>query len=148
MNPELYYAIDKEGISDDDPLRFINQAIAKGIQPLAKVWDTILKADSAVKTQNPDTTSAVLKVPSDVQLDLTELSDLIATTLMVLGNANVQTVQLRKDFMKPYLHYDYHELLQHSNQLTEFLFGQGQASHQETTWQEETNKKRYKMQEG
>ena len=51
------------------------------------------------------------------------MHDQLALALMILGNANVQVAQLCHDHFKLYVHYDYHELLRHTNALGENIFG-------------------------
>ena len=38
---------------------------------------------------------------------------------MIIDNANAQTVQLRTDNFKPFIHYNYHKLLSHDTWLVQ-----------------------------
>ena len=124
INAELYYAIASDGVQQDKPLSYIGQAITKGCQPLADLWNTLVDADVKYKDANntPDK-DTVLTVFPGLTLNLTKLHDQLSLALMILGNANVQVAQLRRDHFKPYVHYDYHELLRHTNALGENIFG-------------------------
>ena len=94
VNPELYFVISKEGISQDIPLKFVNQALAKGLQPLITAWSKIIEAENAIKDANEGTKEAVISVLDGVPLNLTSLQELLTLSLMILGNANVQTVHI------------------------------------------------------
>ena len=123
INPELSRAIAKQGVELDKPLSYINLAIAKGCQPLISAWSTIAVAVSKFRDEKGKDTPAVFAIGENNSLDLDAIQDLVTTALMVLGNANQQTAQYRRDQFKPFLHYDYHELLHHAHPLTTQLFG-------------------------
>ena len=125
INAELYYAIAGDGIQQDRPVSYIGQAVAKGCQPLASLWSELVSIDMKVKDSKGTnvTEDTVLKINDDLSVNISKLHDQLSLALMILGNANVQIAQLRRDNFKQYVHYDYHELLRHTNPLGENIFG-------------------------
>ena len=95
INAELYYAIASEGVQQDKPLSYIGQAITKGCQPLASLWNTLIDMDIKCKDSKKMDKDTVLEVIPGLELNLTKLDDQVALALMILGNANVQVTQLR-----------------------------------------------------
>ena len=125
INAELYYAIAGDGIQQDRPVSYLGQAVAKGCQPLASLWSELVSIDMQVKDSKGTnvTEDTVLKINDDLSVNISKLHDQLSLALMILGNANVQIAQLRRDNFKQYVHYNYHELLHHTNPLGENIFG-------------------------
>ena len=123
INAELYYAIASEGIQKDRPLSYVGQAIAKGCQPLAQLWSDLVAIDTKVKDATKTTDDTVAELMDGVTVNISQLHDKLTLALMIIGNANVQVAQLRRDHFKQYIHYDYHELLRHTNPIGENIFG-------------------------
>ena len=90
---------------------------------MISAWNTAVEADTKFLEANKEHKSTKIKITEDLSINITELADLLALALMILGNANVQTAQFRWENFQYYLHYDYHDLLRFNNPITEFLFG-------------------------
>ena len=123
INAELYYAISSDGIHKDKPLSYIGQVLAKGSQPLVSLWSALVTADVKVKDAKGTKEDTILEILDGCTINISQMHDQLALALMIIGNANVQIAQMRRDNFKPYVHYDYHELLRHSNPLGDNIFG-------------------------
>ena len=117
VNTELYYAIHKDGIETDRSLQYISTAIAKGAQPLTSAWANIFAADAAFCDANLTQGETVLQVTPELSVNLSQIREMLSTSLMLIGSANMQLAQCHQFGFKYYLHYDYHGLLHHSNKL-------------------------------
>ena len=123
INAELYYAIASEGVHQDKALSYVGQALAKAAQPLAIMWSSLVNLDVKGKDAKKVTDDTVIEITPDLTVNISKLHDQLSLSLMILGNANVQVAQMRRDHFKPFVDYDYHELLRHTNPLGEHFWG-------------------------
>ena len=101
----------------------MGQAIAKGCQPLALLWNQLVDLDVKYKDKMKTTDDTIIEFWEGETINISKMHDQLTLALMILGNSNVQVAQLRLDHFKLYVHYDYHELLSHTNGPGENIFG-------------------------
>ena len=121
INEEVYRSIlHTPAPGKDLPSRFVHNAFMKAAQPVAVVWATLIRLETFCKT-NDEPLDITLE--DGATINFQELRKLLDQSLRLLGIANSQMVQVRKDILKPFLNDDFKKLCRPHIPFTEFLFG-------------------------
>ena len=100
--------------------RFIHNAFMKASQLLTFVWAQIIQLETFCKKQEQP---MVLNLENGISLDFVEIHKSLDQSLHLLGIANSQMVQLRKDILKPFLNDDFKKLCCPHIPFSQWMFG-------------------------
>ena len=59
IEEDLYHAIAPLGKALDTPFRYVQNALGKGLQPLATVWYKVIKCQPTLQKINPDENTTI-----------------------------------------------------------------------------------------
>ena len=111
----------------DEPLKFIANVVAKAGQPLATVWNELLKIETNLRISQGVPEDMDVPVSIDISdntsVDITCLVEILDKSLKILGMATSQIVQKRRWDLKYKLAPDCKDLAKKSQPFTSFVFG-------------------------
>ena len=121
INEEVYRSILHTSAPGKDlSHRFVHNAFMKAAQPVAAVWASIIRIESHCKKAED---RCVLNMEEGPPIDFHLLRKDLDQALRLLGIANSQMVQLRKEVLKPFLNDDFKKLCRPHIPFTQWMFG-------------------------
>ena len=122
IKEELFQAISPRGKIVDARYRYIQNALAKGCQPIAMVWAKIIQAFTALQRYRKDKNPFLMVTP-DLSLDLNQLKAELDLGLRLLGTANLQLGLRRRLTLKSHLSPGFKRLCEQHLPISQFMFG-------------------------
>ena len=127
VNPEIYLRMTEKERKKDEPMKYIQNAVAKAAMPLSEAWNVLLLLEDNIRSgatpKMTDEEDVVVQLSDEYSLNITNTVRKLDSSLKILGIATSQIVQKRRLDLKYKLAYDCKGLAKRSRPFTDFLFG-------------------------
>ena len=122
IEEEIFHALSQRGRAVDARYHFIQNALMKGCQPIANVWQKIITGITHLQRHRQDDNPFLVITP-DFSLDINQIKAELDLGLRLLGMANSQLALRRRLTMKRYLAPGFKRLCDEHNDINQWMFG-------------------------
>ena len=122
MEEEVFHALNPRGRAFDAKYRFIQNALMKGIQPIAIVWSKVINAITSLQSYRGDDNPFLMIMPK-LSLNLLQMKAEFDLGLCLLGMANSQLGFRCWLSLKQHLSPGFRRLCDEHNPLNQWMFG-------------------------